>query len=141
KQLKQILKTWFANRVLATKEGQDDNRNKRLFVVPGAWTGEERTAPAANDLTALARLLAEWKKAIGIEQTSLDHVIKIAADHPSLKAAVLDVAAMDDGQTISNVRLARWLRSFKEVPVGGLQRSGAGAECGARMCRLQAHGQ
>jgi hypothetical protein len=63
KQLKQILKTWFANHVLTTKEGQDDNRNKRMFVVPGAWAGEERTAPAANDLTALASVLTEWKKA------------------------------------------------------------------------------
>jgi len=79
-------------------------------------------------LAALGTVLAEWKKAIGVGQTSLDHVIKMAADHPSLKAALVTVAPMDDGQTISNVRLARWLRNFNEVPVGGLQLSGGGVD-------------
>jgi hypothetical protein len=81
------------------------------------------------------------EEGVGIEETrSLDRVIEIAADHPSLKAALLDVAAMDDGQTISNVRLARWLRNFDEVPVGGLQLSGGGVEDGSPLWRLQAVG-
>jgi hypothetical protein len=59
-------------------------------------------------LAALATVLAEWGKTIGVGATrSLDHVIKIAADHPSLKAALVVVAPMDGAETISNVRLAR----------------------------------
>jgi len=45
KQVSKILKTWFANRVLTTKEGQDDNRVKRDFVVPGNWADAEQAAP------------------------------------------------------------------------------------------------
>src|SRR5215831_5020150 len=48
KQLNKILKTWFANRVLTTKEGQDDNRNRRMFVVPGAWADAEQGSPTAK---------------------------------------------------------------------------------------------
>jgi hypothetical protein len=47
-QVKKILKTWFANGVLKTTEGQDDNRNKRVFVVPGRWTDAEQAAMFAT---------------------------------------------------------------------------------------------
>ena len=42
--------------------------------------------------------------------------------------AFLAVAAMDDGVTISNVLLARWLRNFNEVPIDGLMLSGGGVD-------------
>src|SRR5262249_5653968 len=41
-----------------------------------------------------------------------------------LHAAFLTVAPMDDGQTISNVLLARWLRDHNEVPINSLMLSG-----------------
>jgi hypothetical protein len=78
-------------------------------------------------LEPLAAVLAAWKGAVGVGETkSLDHVIKIAADHPSLKATLVAVAPMDDGKTISNVLLARWLRDCNEVPVDGLMLRGRG---------------
>jgi hypothetical protein len=36
-----ILKTWFANGVLATEEREDKERHKRPFVVPGPWKEEQ----------------------------------------------------------------------------------------------------
>jgi hypothetical protein len=47
KQVNKILGTWFANGVLMTKEDLDDNRHKRVFVVPGNWTDAEQAAPAS----------------------------------------------------------------------------------------------
>jgi hypothetical protein len=35
-----ILKTWFANGVLATEERKDSKRRKKQFVVPGPWNEE-----------------------------------------------------------------------------------------------------
>jgi hypothetical protein len=35
-----ILKTWFANGVLATEERRDSKRRKKQFVVPGPWNEE-----------------------------------------------------------------------------------------------------
>jgi hypothetical protein len=64
-------------------------------------------------------------------------VIEFTADHPGLKAALVAVAPMDDRQRISNVQLARWLRDFNEVPVGGLQLSGGGIENGSPLWILQ----
>jgi hypothetical protein len=37
KQVRAILKTWFASRVLTTAERQDENRHAKKFVVPGNW--------------------------------------------------------------------------------------------------------
>jgi hypothetical protein len=43
KQVKEILKVWFANGVLATTRRQDDKRRERTFVTPGNWN--EDVAP------------------------------------------------------------------------------------------------
>jgi hypothetical protein len=40
KQVKDILKTWFANGVLDVKPQKDGTRHERTYVVPGNWTGE-----------------------------------------------------------------------------------------------------
>jgi 5S rRNA maturation endonuclease (ribonuclease M5) len=40
KQVKNILKTWFANGVLAVKLEKDEARHERAYVVPGDWTDE-----------------------------------------------------------------------------------------------------
>jgi AAA domain len=40
KQVKEILKTWFANGVLATEKRKDEARRERVFVVPGHWVDE-----------------------------------------------------------------------------------------------------
>jgi hypothetical protein len=40
KQVKDILKTWFANGVLEVKPQKDGTRHERAYVVPGNWTGE-----------------------------------------------------------------------------------------------------
>ena len=37
KRIRQILRTWFENRVLTTKSRQDERRKTRVFVVPGDW--------------------------------------------------------------------------------------------------------
>jgi hypothetical protein len=42
KQIKAILKTWFANGVLATAQGTDANHIKREFVVPGNWNEDAK---------------------------------------------------------------------------------------------------
>jgi 5S rRNA maturation endonuclease (ribonuclease M5) len=41
KQVKDILKTWFANGVLDTKIQKDDIRHERAYVVPGNWADED----------------------------------------------------------------------------------------------------
>jgi hypothetical protein len=41
KQVKTILKTWFTNRVLTTKNCNDKTRRPRVYVVPGDWADEE----------------------------------------------------------------------------------------------------
>jgi hypothetical protein len=46
KQIKAILKKWFANGVLDVKTRPDENRMKRSFVVPGNWNEDE---PATNE--------------------------------------------------------------------------------------------
>jgi hypothetical protein len=46
--IRQILQTWFKNRVFATEERQDKNRQKRKFVVPGRW--DETPTPEVFDL-------------------------------------------------------------------------------------------
>ena len=43
--IKQILRTWFKNKVLATEERQDENRKMRTFVIPGPWSEPKTTAP------------------------------------------------------------------------------------------------
>jgi hypothetical protein len=46
--IKQILHTWFKNKVLATEQHPDKNRKKRSFVVPGKW--DETPTPEEPDL-------------------------------------------------------------------------------------------
>jgi AAA domain len=41
KQIKEILKTWFANGVLTTESRRDEKRRLRAYVVPGNWAEEE----------------------------------------------------------------------------------------------------
>jgi hypothetical protein len=43
--LKQILKTWFKNKVFATEERADNNRKKREFVIAGPWADPEASTP------------------------------------------------------------------------------------------------
>ena len=40
RQIKELLKTWFANGVLDTEERKDEARRLRTFVVPGNWNEE-----------------------------------------------------------------------------------------------------
>jgi hypothetical protein len=39
--IKQIVKTWIKNGVLAIEKRRDSNRKDREFVVPGSWSGAE----------------------------------------------------------------------------------------------------
>jgi AAA domain len=41
--IKQILSTWFKNKVLATEQRQDKSRHKRSFVIPGTWSEPHTT--------------------------------------------------------------------------------------------------
>jgi hypothetical protein len=41
KKITAILKTWFANRVLATEDRKDKTRQNRAFVIPGPWKDGE----------------------------------------------------------------------------------------------------
>src|SRR5262245_2914494 len=77
----------------------------------------------------LAAVLAAWTNAFGVGQLgTLNQAIELANHLEALRAALLAVAAMDDGQTISNVRLARWLRDHNEVPIDGLMLSSGGVD-------------
>ena len=102
-----------------------------LKRVPGKTSGRHPTmlvVPSDDNLKPLAAVLTAWKTAIGVgERRSLDHVIEMAANHPGLYAAFIAVAAQD-GKTISNVLLTRWLRDFNEVPVDGFMLSGGGVD-------------
>src|SRR5262245_27995211 len=80
-------------------------------------------------LEPLAAVLAAWENAIGVGQLgTLDQAIELAFHCADLNAALLAVAAMDDGKTVSNVLLARWLRNHNEVPIDGLMLSGSGVD-------------
>ena len=80
-------------------------------------------------LEPLAAVLAAWKNAFGVGQLgTLNQAIELARHCADLNAALLAVAPMDDGTTISNVLLARWLRNHNEVPVEGLMLSGGGVD-------------
>jgi RecA-family ATPase len=99
---------------------------KKITIQPyGPPSRDNHKLVISENLEPLAAITA-WKAAIDVNATrSLDHVIKMADVHinPDLNAAFLAVAAMDDGQTISNVRLKRWLDSHNEVPLHGLMLS------------------
>lgn len=43
--IKQILRTWFKNKVLATEERQDESRKTRTFVIPGPWSEPATATP------------------------------------------------------------------------------------------------
>jgi hypothetical protein len=110
--LKRLVEKLIANGALKRKPGKTRERKDAVFVVP------------ADDVKHAAVLTA-WKSTIGVgERRSLDHVLS----NPGLHAALLAVAAMEDGKTISNVLLARWLRDFNEVPVDGFMLSGGGVD-------------
>jgi hypothetical protein len=48
--IKQVLQTWFKNKVLDTEKRRDSGRKERTFVVPGPWRPEaETTIPADPD--------------------------------------------------------------------------------------------
>jgi hypothetical protein len=49
KQIKTILKTWFANGVLDTEEREDAHRHHKTFVVPGNWNEADNQAAADAD--------------------------------------------------------------------------------------------
>jgi hypothetical protein len=133
-----ILKVWIDNHVLATEKRKDETRREYEYVIPGPWDGdavaEEKAAEQTErrkHLHLLAAVLAAWKAAIGPnEQRSLDHVIEMAdvRINPDLNAAFLAVAAMNDGKTVSNILLARWLRNHNEVPIDGFMLSGDGPD-------------
>jgi putative DNA primase/helicase len=57
-------------------------------------------------------VFAAWRDTIGVGETwTTDQVIELAEGYPKLKSALIAVAAKNDGKSISNVRLDRWLRS------------------------------
>jgi hypothetical protein len=49
KQIKAILKKWFANGVLDTKEQLDEKRMPRPFVVPGNWNEKPADGTSATE--------------------------------------------------------------------------------------------
>jgi hypothetical protein len=139
-QCREIIRTWIKNGVLVKTEYENPkNRNKEHGLKLSKEKREEldrnkvrrERVERRKTLEPLAAVLAAWKAAIGVGmKRSLAHVIEMAAVaiNPDLNAAFLAVAAMDDGKTISNVLLARWLRDFNEVPVDGLMLSGGGVD-------------
>jgi hypothetical protein len=146
-QCREIIRTWVEKGVLVkTSYENPKNRNEEHGLKLGPEKREEldnrakvqaRKAEAEakaerrKRLEPLAAVLNAWKAAIGVgERRPLAHVIEMAAAkiNPDLNAAFLAVAPMDDGKTISNVLLARWLRDFNEVPIDGLMLSGGGVD-------------
>jgi hypothetical protein len=116
--VKRVIERLINSGVLKRVPGKTGSRHPTMLVVP-----------SDDNLKPLAAVLTAWKTAIGVgERRSLDHVIEMAANHPGLHAALLAVAAMEDGKTISNVSLARWLRAHNEVPVGGFMLTGGGVD-------------
>jgi hypothetical protein len=47
--IKQILAKWLKNKVLKTEEREDNNRRKRLFVIPGPWADEQPITPDLDE--------------------------------------------------------------------------------------------
>jgi hypothetical protein len=117
--VKRVIERLIGSGALKRVPGKTRGRHPTMLVVPG------------DDLKPLAAVLAAWKTAIGVgERRSLHQVIEMAnaTINPGLYAALLAVAAMDDGKAISNVLLTRWLREFNEVPVDGFMLSGGGVD-------------
>jgi len=139
-QCREIIRTWVKNGVLVkTPYENPKNRNeehglklseekrKELDIRDRARAKAERR----KTLKPLAAVLTAWKAAIGVDvRRTLAHVIEMAAVaiNPDLNAAFLAVAAMDDGKTISNVLLARWLRDHNDVAIDGMMLSGGGVD-------------
>jgi hypothetical protein len=48
--LKEILRTWFKNKVLAKEPREDKHRNKRDFVIPGPWKPEPQSNEETDEL-------------------------------------------------------------------------------------------
>jgi len=74
----------------------------------------------------LAAILTAWKAAIDTNAPrTLQYVIEMANPriNPELNAALLAVAAMDDGTTISNTLLTQWLQKHHRLPANGLMLS------------------
>jgi RecA-family ATPase len=102
---------------------------KKITIEPyGApskdWT--KLVIQAESQTEKLAAILAAWKAAIDINvPRSLTHVIEMANPriNPELNTAFLAVAAMDDGTTINNAVLTRWLQKHHRNPAAGLMLS------------------
>jgi hypothetical protein len=52
--IKEILKTWFKNKVLATEKREDKNRQQREYVISGPWQPEKPTTPISDEIDELA---------------------------------------------------------------------------------------
>jgi hypothetical protein len=48
--IKQVLATWFKNKVFATEKRKDKTRHEKTFVVPGPWNDQPET-PDPDDIT------------------------------------------------------------------------------------------
>jgi hypothetical protein len=48
--IKQVLATWFKNKVFATEKRKDKTRHEKTFVIPGPWSGQPET-PDPDDIT------------------------------------------------------------------------------------------
>jgi AAA domain len=139
-QCREMIRTWVNNGILVkTPYKNPKNRNDETGLKLSPQKREEldkrdvtrRRTERRKTLEPLAAVVAAWKAAIGVDvRRTLAHVIEMAAVaiNPDLNAAFLAVAAMDDGKTISNVLLARWLVDFNEVPVDGFMLSGGGVD-------------
>jgi hypothetical protein len=55
--IKQILRTWYKNKVLAEVEREDENRKKRKYVMPGPWKPEAAEATSVEPETDDASML------------------------------------------------------------------------------------
>jgi putative DNA primase/helicase len=110
---------------------EKSNNHGLCSSVPVAKGDQGHRPQGQGDRDTLDRVLGEWKATFGIGVTrTLDHVIEMADEqvNPGLNAAFLAVAAKDDGQSISNILLARWLRDHDADPVGGLCLSYGGVD-------------
>jgi hypothetical protein len=140
---REVIRTWVKNGILVkTSYENPKNRNeesglklseekRKELDASNQVRARKAAAERRKSLEPLAVVLTAWKAAIGVdERRSLAHVIEMAAIkvNPALNAAFLAVAAMDDGTTISNVLLARWLRNHNEVPVDGYMLLGGGTD-------------
>jgi len=102
---------------------------KKVTIQPYGPPSRDWTKLVIADVLAmdkLAAILTAWKAAIDTNAPrTLQYVIEMANPriNPELNAALLAVAAMDDGTTISNTLLTQWLQKHHRVPANGLMLS------------------